>query len=165
MDNKHKRIESKKTKIGSRHRRKLKKFSKKFNTMFRFFLELNRKELITFCGSKIEIKHDVNGLCCREVFRLYEDGHYKGGKDIITRHPNVLKSVFIGKKGWGLWVDQYSDGICEWSFTKKEILTEFEKVNLEIPDSFLKEFNNIIEKKKKERNLKYYEEKGNFTKR
>ena len=98
MNNKHKRIESKKNKIGSRHRRKLKKFSKKFNTMFSFFLELNRKGLITFCGSKIEIKHDVNGLCSKEVFRLYEDGQYKNGKDIITRvSKNMVKHQHLYK--------------------------------------------------------------------
>ena len=91
-------------------------------------------------------------------FNLKGDGYYKGGKSIITRHPNIVKSVLIGKKGWGLWVDQWTEGIVDWTFTKEELLNEFVKVDIEIPESFLKDFENTIEKKKRIRNLKYLEE-------
>ena len=126
--------------------------------MFSFFFRVNRSGIITFCGSIIEVEFDPNGVSGKECFRLYEDGFYKNGKPIITRHPNIVKSVLIGKKGWGLWLDQWTDGICEWSFTKEEMLGEFENVNIEIPESFLKDFNNTLEKKKRIRNLKYLEE-------
>ena len=126
--------------------------------MFIFFFQVNRRGLITFCGSIIEVEFDPNEVSGKECFRLYEDGYYKGGKTIITRHPNIVKSVLIGKKGWGLWVDQWTEGIVDWTFTKEELLNEFVKVNIEIPESFLKDFENTIEKKKRIRNLKYLEE-------
>jgi len=149
------RIENRKKEIGSKHRRKLKKYSENFNRMFYFFYSLNRKDLIDFCGTPTIIHFDINGPDCKECFRLYEDGFYKGGKPIVSRHPNILKSVLIGKKGWGLWCNEWSSGIVEWSFTKEEILNEFKIRNIEIPDSFLREFENLIEKKKKIRNELY----------
>ena len=33
------------------------------------------------------------------------------------------------------------------TFTKQEILGEFEKHNIKIPESLLKDFNNVLEKK------------------
>lgn len=149
------KIEVRKKEIGSRHLRKLRKYSEKFNRMFSFFLLLNRSGLIQFCGTKTEIYFDVSGKSAKECFRLYEDGFYKGGKKIVTRHPNILKSVLIGKKGIGLWFDQWSDGIVDWSFTKEEILSEFEIRGIDIPDSFKTEFDNLINKKKIIRNNNY----------
>jgi len=125
--------------------------------MFSFFFMVNRSGLITFCGSIIEVDFDLNGVSGKECFRLYEDGHYKGGKPIVTRHPNIVKSVLVGKKGWGLWLDQWTDGIVDWTFTKKDILDEFDNLGIEIPESFIKDFNNTIERKKKKRNLLYLE--------
>jgi len=126
--------------------------------MFNFFFIVHRKGIITFCGSIINVQNDPNGIDCKECFRLYEDGYYKMGKPIITRHPNIVKSVLIGKKGWGLWVDQWTEGIVDWTFTREEILDEFNKLDIEIPESFLKDFDNTIERKKRKRNLKYLEE-------
>lgn len=123
--------------------------------MFSFFLKVNRTGLIEFCGTPTEVHFDVNGYSSKECFRLYEDGFYKNGKPIITKHPNILKSVLIGKKGWGLWLDQWTDGIVDWSFTKEEIFDEFNKLNIEIPESFIKDFNNTIERKKRKRNINY----------
>lgn len=125
--------------------------------MFSFFFLVNRSGLITFCGSIIEVDFDPNGVSGKECFRLYEDGYYKGGKPIVTRHPNIVKSVLVGKKGWGLWLDQWTDGIVDWTFTKKDILDEFDNLAIEIPESFIKDFNNTIERKKKRRNLLYLE--------
>lgn len=146
------------------NRRKLKKYSNNFNKMFDFFLSLQRTGIITFCGSIIKVDLDINGISAKECFRLYEDGFYKNGKPIITRHPNIFKSVLIGKKGWGLWADQWTDGIVEWSFTREEILNEFIKVKVEIPESFLKDFDNIIERKCLKRNLNYLNEIKNRKK-
>lgn len=157
MDNVKKRlerIEKRKLEIGTKHDRKLKKYSNNFNKMFEFFFLINRLSIIDFCGSDIKIIYNTNGKDCKECFRLYEDGFYKD-KDIITRHPNILKSVLIGKKGWGLWVNEWSEGIVEWSFTKEEILNEFKLRNIEIPESFLLEFEKMILKKKLIRNDLY----------
>ncbi len=74
-----------------------------------------------------------------------------------TKHINVLTGVIIGKKSWGLWLNEWSDGICEWSFTLDEILNEFKEKNKTIPESLLLDFKNRIEKKKQIRNLKYLE--------
>lgn len=122
--------------------------------MFIFFLMVNRKEIITFCGSNIEVDFDPNGKSSKECFRLYEDGYYKD-KKIVTRHPNILKSVIVGKKGWGLWLNQWVDGIVDWCFTKEEIFNEFKSNNVEIPDSFVKDFENRLEKLKQKRNNNY----------
>lgn len=72
---------------------------------------------------------------------------------IYSRHPNILKSVIISKKSWGLWLNEWTDGICEWCFTKEEILGQFG--DIEIPESFLLDFDNVLSRKKQKRNLKY----------
>jgi hypothetical protein len=123
--------------------------------MFFFFFSLNRTRLIDFCGSPTVIIYDKDGPDCKEGFRLYEDGFYRGGKPIVSRHPNILKSVLISKKGWGLWVKEWTDGIVEWSFTEEEIFNEFKKRNINIPDPFLIEFRNLLHKKKTKRNEEY----------
>ena len=80
---------------------------------------------------------------------MFEDGQFSKGKQKIeTRHTNIVKMVIEGKKGCGLWVNQWSDGISEGSFTKCEILNEFEIRNIIIPDSFREDFENQIWKKR-----------------
>lgn len=120
--------------------------------MFFFYFKLYKSNLITFCGSEIKVEFDSNGISAKECFRRYDDGLYSKGKPIITRHPNIVKSVIVGKKGWGLWSDQWSDGIADWSFTKEEILYEFQQKEIIIPESFLKEF----EKRIFDKRNKYY---------
>ncbi len=78
----------------------------------------------------------------------YENGEYKQGGVMVTRHPNIIRSVVIGKKGWGLWVSEWSDGIGDGLFSKDEILKEFEIRNIELPESFLKEFDDSIRRVK-----------------
>lgn len=92
---------------------------------------------------------DKNGEDVKQCFMNMENGKYKNGVIPKTKHPNFLSSVMMGKKGWGLWVDQWSDGISECTFTLDEILNEFEIRNIEIPSSLLEDFKNRIEKKKK----------------
>lgn len=126
--------------------------------MFTFFLEIYRKGICTFCGSIVNVDFDVNEIEGKFAFRKFENGEYKLGKIPVTRHPNILKAAIIGKKGWGLWVNEWSDGICDWSFTLDEILKEFSDLNITIPESFLQDFKNRIEKKKSIRNQKMMEE-------
>lgn len=56
-----------------------------------------------------------------------------------------MRSVIISKKSWGLWVNEWTDGIIEGSFTKHEILNEFDGIT--IPENLLKEFNNRMRQK------------------
>jgi len=136
-------------KIGTRHQRKLKKFSDGFKEKFNFFFKVRKSGLIDFCGEKIEVEFNVNGHCGRECFRMFEDGQFSKGKNKIeTRHPNIVKMVIQGKKGWGLWVNEWSEGISEGSFTKHEILNEFEILNIKIPESFKDDFENRVWKKR-----------------
>ena len=79
---------------------------------------------------------------------MYDDGHYQRGKEITSRHPNILRGVIIGKKSWGLNVRMWSEGIAEFSFTFDEIIYEFDCRDIKIPNSFLLDFRNQIEKLK-----------------
>jgi hypothetical protein len=54
-----------------------------------------------------------------------------------------------------LWVQEWTDGIVEWTFTKEEILSQFE--GIEIPESFLNDFENVLQRKRRIRNQKYLE--------
>lgn len=120
--------------------------------MFSFYLKIYRTGLITFCGKIVNIDFNINGNSGKFSFREYDNGRFKH-KNPVTKHPNILKGVIIGKKGWGLWIDQWSDGIVDWSFTEQEILDEFNKRNIKIPESLLIEFEKLIDKKKHKRNL------------
>jgi hypothetical protein len=118
--------------------------------MFEFFLKSYRSGLLTFCGSKVDVEFDPNGNEGKYCFRQYENGEMKTD-NLKSRHPNILKGLVIGKKSFGLWVDQYTDGINEWTFTKEEILEEFHKRNIKIPEPFLRDFNNVLERKRLKR--------------
>ncbi len=102
-----------------------------------------RRGILNFCGSNVEVEFNVNEIEGKNVFRKFDNGHYKD-KPIISRHPNIVKGIIIGKKSWGLWVNEWSDGIVEGSFTKKEILKGFEDLGISIPESLLKDFENRI---------------------
>lgn len=129
--------------------------------MFTFFFQGTRSELISFCGSDVESKNkivfDINGDEAKFCFRKIENGQYKKGEVIRTRHPNILKNVLTGKKGWGLWRDNYTDGIVDWTFTKEEIIQTFIEKKIEIPTPLLKEFDDFLDKKKMKRNQEYSE--------
>lgn len=144
------RIKLAKTKSGSRNDRHLKKYSDKFNKMFDFYLKVYRTGLITFCGVGVNVDFDVKASDGKFGFREYDNGRFKL-KTPITKHSNILKAVIIGKKGWGLWVEQWSQGIVECSFTKNEILQEFHSRNIEIPESLMIEWDKLIQKKKTQR--------------
>jgi hypothetical protein len=130
--------------------------------MFNFYLHVYRTGvyrtgLITFCGVNVEVDFDIDGSDGKFGFREYDNGRFKH-MNPISRHPNILRSVIIGKKGWGLWVEQWSQGIVDWTFTKEEILEEFIKRDIVIPDSLKLEWDKLIERKKHKRNLEYLEQ-------
>lgn len=121
--------------------------------MFTFFLQSYRKGLLTFCGENVESYFDVNGDDGKIIFKRFENGEFKrsNASNLFTRHPNISKGVIVGKKSWGLWSDEWTDGISEGLFTKKEILDEFKNRNIEIPEPLLIDFENKIHKKVMER--------------
>jgi hypothetical protein len=125
--------------------------------MFSFFLKGYRSGILEFTGSIIETEFDPNGEEGKFCFRQIENGEIKRNNIIKTRHPNVVKAVISGKRSFGLWVDQWSDGIVDWTFTEEEILGEFQKRNIKIPKPLLIDFYNRIDKKKRKRNSEYFE--------
>lgn len=125
--------------------------------MFTFFLQGYRTGMFSFCGSIVETEFDVDGDEGKFCFRRVENGDYEPGEVPVTRHPNILKGVISGKRGWGLWVDQWSDGIVDWTFTEEEILGEFQMRAIQIPEPLLKDFRNRIDKKKRIRNKSYFD--------
>ena len=126
--------------------------------MFTFFLKSYRDGILKLSGSIVETEFDIDGDEGKYCFRKIENGEIKRSYIIKTRHPNIVKSVVSGKRSWGLWVDQWSDGIVDWTFTEEEILDEFQKRNIQIPKPLLQDFRNRIDKKKRERNQKYHED-------
>ena len=140
------RIELRKQEIGSKHDRKLTRYSDSFNEIFTFFLSSYRKGSLTFCGSHVRVEFNIDSGEAKNTFRKFDNGDFKG-KDIVSRHPNIVKGVIIGKKAWGLWVGQWSDGICEGTFRMKDILQDFEDKGITIPNSLMNDFYNQIEKK------------------
>jgi len=112
--------------------------------MFNFYFKVVKTGLITFCGSEVNVEFDIKGYNGKECFERFDDGQYSKGGKIITKHPNIVKAVIIGKKGWGLWRNQWIEGIKEGSFTKYEIFQEFEKRKIEIPESLMKEFYDFL---------------------
>ncbi len=87
---------------------------------------------------------DRNGSDGKNCFNDYENGVFKNKETIPTRHPNLVRSVITSKKGWGLWVKEWSGGIGDGLFTKEEILEEFKIRKIELPESFMKEFDDSI---------------------
>jgi hypothetical protein len=134
----------------------LKKYSQKFDEIFMFFLKSYRSGILTFCGYKVDVKFNLNSNDGKFCFRLFDNGEIKI-YNLESRHPNILKSVIIGKKSWGLWVNEYSYGISEGLFTKEEVLNQFYENKILIPESFLIDFENSILKKKIKRNEKELE--------
>ena len=125
--------------------------------MFEFFLKSYRSGILTFGGSETKVVFDPGGEEGKYCFRQLENGIYNRYSTIPTRHPNIVHAVVHGKKSWGLWVDAWSDGIVDWTFTEEEILGQFQERGIQIPEPLLKDFRNRVNKKKRIRNSKYFE--------
>lgn len=130
------------------------KYSSNFNLIFKFFLQSYRHGILDFCGVEVRTRMDItcgDGKYCMSSF---DNGEYSKEEihqtGIPTRHPNILKGVIVGKKSWGLHMKMWSEGISEGSFTIEEILEQFTKKNIVIPECFIRDFENTIRKKKSE---------------
>ena len=131
----------------TRQDKRKKKYSEDFNKIFWFFLRSYRHKILDFSGVNINTKMDITEEDSKFCFKCYENGEYKNIENIPTKHPNILKGIIVGKKSWGLHVKMWSEGISEGTFTKKELLEQFKEKNIEIPESFLIDFDNTILKK------------------
>ena len=145
--NRQEQIIKRKQGMPNRHGRKLEKYSSGFNENFLFFFRLTRNGLIDFCGERIDVYPTSDRkFTAKYCFRLFEDGFYGKAKRIECYQPNVLRSVLMGKKGWGLWSKEYAMGIASGDFTKREVLSTFEDNGVTIPECFMNEFDNKIVK-------------------
>lgn len=151
---KNERIKKRLKKVGSRKDRHLRKYSNKFLEMFEFYFKIKRYGIIDFCGSNVHVKFNLDSEDGMFTFREYDNGRFNN-KYPVSRHPNILSTVIQGKKGWGLWVKLWTEGIVDCTFTKEEILKEFEKHNIIIPKPLMTEWDKLITKMKCERNLEY----------
>ena len=77
---------------------------------------------------------------------------------MVSRQPRLMEAVIRGKKSWGLNLDQWTDGISEWCFSKDELLNQFYEAKIKIPGSFEKDFDNRLQKKKDIRNLNCFKQ-------
>jgi hypothetical protein len=112
--------------------------------MFGFYYLLSRKGLVTFCGSEIKVEYRKGSSDSKVSFKEYDNGLYRKTGVPVTSQPNVLRHVLMGKRGWGLWCDEWSKGIGEGLFTKFEIYEMFKERGIELPESIEREFNNLI---------------------
>lgn len=140
----HERIELAKERIGTKSHRKRQRHSDKFNRMFRFYYLLSRSGLVTFCGSEVKVEYRKGSSDAKVAFKEYDNGLYKSMGVPVTCHPNVLCHVLTGKKGWGLWCDQWAQGIGQGLFTRFEIYEMFREHGIELPESIEREFDNLI---------------------
>lgn len=126
----------------------MRKYSNAFNYQFSLYLLLYRSGVIDFCGSKVEVAYATDGPDAKHVFMQFENGAYKNTGPISTKHPNVVKALITAKKGWGLWRDEWSSGIADGLFTKDEIIDDIYRHGVLLPESFHKELDTAIRKKK-----------------
>lgn len=119
--------------------------------MFSFFLRSYRSGILDFCGTEVITRFDIKEYDGKFCFKSFDNGIYTKeeiSEGIKTKHPNILKAVIIGKKGWGLWKNEWSKGISEGLFRIQDIIEEFEKFGIAIPDQLMKDFENSIYKMK-----------------
>lgn len=128
---------------GNRHDRKIEKYNDNFNEIFNFFLNSYRKGLLTFGTEAVIVNFEKSGRTGKDIFRRFEDGQFRD-KPITSRHNNIVKSVIIAKKSWGLHVKMWSEGISDHDFTIQEILDSFLDVGIKVPGVLLKGFENEV---------------------
>lgn len=137
--------------LKDRHSRKLEKFSDNFNTIFNFFLRSYRKKLLNFGGIAVDTHYKKDGYSAKETFRRFDDGQYNNLQKIESRQNNILHGVITAKKSWGLHVKIWTEGIVDRDFTIEEIVNDFEKNGITIPESLMKGFINEVKKQKANR--------------
>jgi len=137
----------------SRHeRRQLRNIKKpEFLKIFNFYVNGYKKQIFDFCGTDIKTLYKENAYCSKIMFKKYDNGDVPLDElehGIYTSEPELLRCVILGKKGWGLWMQEWCKGISEFLFTEDEILNIFKNKNIEIPESLLVDFKKTWRKKR-----------------
>tara|TARA_R100000951_G_scaffold1676_1_gene3358 strand:+ start:824 stop:1261 length:438 start_codon:yes stop_codon:yes gene_type:complete len=139
------------------------KFSASFLKIYNFFLESYNAGLITFSGTDdLVVVHNSDAPNAKFCFKEFENGVYTTTTEIVgvkyksilpieTSEPEELYAVIKGKKSWGLWIKEWAGGIGEWCFTTEEIVGTFTAKGIEIPESLMNDFTNVINKEKAKR--------------
>lgn len=112
--------------------------------------------MLDFCGCDVIVHSDPNGPDSKECFKMFENGQMKI-HNLVSSEPDILKGVIVGKKSWGLHMKMWSDGIGDGEFRMKDILEDFEKQDITIPDPLIRDFENTIRKR-----IVYNRENNNY---
>lgn len=140
------KVKNSPTGLSRRERRILNNFEWKYKEMFIFFIKSSYYNILDFSGTYLpNIIFDINGDSSIISYVKYNNGEYDNNT-IITKHPNLTRLFILGKKSWGLWMNEWSKGISEGLFTRKEILEQFDKKNIKIPKKLIQDFENTIKK-------------------
>lgn len=127
----------------------------KFKLLFNFYVDSYNKGILTFCGSDVITTYNKLAFDAKMTFKLYENGMFNNLEKIETTEPELLRQAILGKRSWGLWLNEWSAGIAESTFTKFEIIHEFNKLGIKLPTSLNIDFDNTIYRKRKTSKLKY----------
>ncbi len=125
----------------------------KFLKIFRFFYKSYKYSIVNFTGSKdIKTTLNRNAHNAKLCFITFNNGEYSHKEMFITgiptKQPLLLKAAIMGKKGWGLWMQEWTDGVAEWNFTEEEILKQFSILDIIIPEVLYLDFKNTWRKKR-----------------
>lgn len=94
------------------------------------------------------------------MFKKYENGEYTKTQlystGIETKHPNLFRVLVMTKKSWGLWKNQWAEGVIEGTFLRSEIISIFEDRHIKIPEPFLNDFLNTVRKGKLKNFMEFY---------
>ncbi|NBO22909.1 hypothetical protein EBU94_06195, partial [bacterium] len=110
-----------------------------------FFYANVYRNLSDFSGDIISFEYDEKSKDALALFMDYENGLLKGENVIKTKHPNILRSLVLGKKAWGLQANEWIDGIAQCLFLRSETI---QSVGFNIPKSFTQDFENRLYKKR-----------------
>lgn len=138
----------------SRHARKLTRYTPVFEEMFKFFLDSYRGGLLNFAGVDVNTVQKYDGYSAKEAFKRYDTGDFNE-ETPASRQSNILRSVIIAKKSFGLHVRMWSEGIADGDFTIQEILDVFNDHKIKMPNSLLTGFENEVLKRKTVKNEAY----------
>lgn len=108
-----------------------------------------RTGILDFCGTEIRTRSNNTHKCVRLSVISFDNGEYSKDEvheGIQTRHSNLLRCYIIGKKSWGLWLNQWAEGVSEWLFTKDEIFKQFEDNGITVPKCLMLDFDNRVRK-------------------
>lgn len=125
------------------------KFSKKFESTWRFYLHMSEDGVGNFLPPIL----DEKAPAAKEVFFLLENG----SRDLRTSEPELLRSALIGKAFTNLQIKMWAECICEWTSTRSEIHTYIDeiqwprRVHIALEGAIRKERERLMELRRKDK--------------